>query len=149
MKGHAHQRRAARSSKQRGFTMVTAIFLITILFLLSAFMVGIRVYQEASVSLDTLATRAYAAARGGVEWGAYNSLRNNTCAASTSLTFINTLSAFTATVTCSRASYDEAGTTINMDTIVATACNQPAAGNCPATAAANYVERQITVMVAQ
>ena len=139
-----------RASSQRGFTLVTAIFLITILFLLSAFMIAFRVYQESSVSLDTLGTRAYAAARSGVEWGAYNSLRNNTCAATTALTLGGTLAGFTATVTCSRSAYNEAGTTVNMDTIVANACNQPAAGNCPnAAPGQNYVERQITVTVGQ
>jgi MSHA biogenesis protein MshP len=130
---------------QRGFALVTGIFLMTILMLLSAFMIGIRVYQESSVTLDTLATRAFAAARSGVEWGTYQSLRNGTCAGSTPLTPGGTLNGFTVTVTCARGAFNEAGTTINVDTIVAIACN---AGTCPAVSAgANYVERQITVMV--
>lgn len=137
-----------RASSQRGFALVTSVFLITMLFLLSAYMVGFRVQQDAGVALDTLGTRAYAAARSGVEWGAYNSLRNNTCAASTALGFGGTLSAFTATVTCTSAAFNEAGVTVNTDTIVANACNQPTGGNCPNNApGANYVERQITIMV--
>jgi MSHA biogenesis protein MshP len=136
-----------RASAQRGFTLVAAIFLITILFLLSAYLVSIRVQQEAGVTLDTLGTRAYAAARAGVEWGAYNSLRNNTCAASTALALGGTLSGLTVTVTCTRSPYNEAGTTVNMDTIVALACNNAVCP--PATPGANYVERQITVTVGQ
>lgn len=139
-----------RTRRQAGFTLVTAIFLITILFALSAFMVSFRVYQESSTSLDTLGTRAFAAARSGVEWGTYNSLRNNTCAASTSLALAGTLAGYTATVTCTRSAYNEAGTPVSVDTIVANACNQPTGGNCPNPApGTNYAERQVTATVAQ
>lgn len=136
--------------RQAGFTLVTAVFLITILFLLSAFMIGFRVYQDSSFSLDALGTRALAAARAGVEWGTYSSLRNNSCAASTSLALTGTLASYTATVTCARSAYNEAGATVNIDTIVANACNQPSGGNCPnAAPGANYAERQLTVTVGQ
>jgi MSHA biogenesis protein MshP len=133
---------------QRGFTLVSAVFLIVVLASLSAYLVNLRLYQEASGTLDTLGTRAYAAARSGVEWAAYNSLRNSTCAASTSLALAGTLSGFTVTVTCNTAGpYDEAGAAVNVDTIVATACNS---ATCPpATPSPNYVERQITVMVSK
>jgi MSHA biogenesis protein MshP len=141
-----------RMPRQAGFTLVTGIFLITILFLLSAFMISFRVYQDSSTSLDTLGTRAFAAARSGIEWGAYNSLHNNTCAAPTSLALAGTLAGYTATVTCTRSlpPYDEAGTPVNIDTIVANACNQPAGGNCPNPApGANYAEREMTITVGQ
>jgi MSHA biogenesis protein MshP len=142
-----------RMRRQAGFTLVTAIFLITILFLLSAFMIGFRVYQDASTSLDTLGTRAFAAARSGVEWGAYQALRPGPCAlgtTTTSLALAGTLSAYTATVAITGTSYNEAGTTITICSITATACNQPAAGSCPnASPGANYAERQITSTVGQ
>ena len=84
---------AARSvaHTQHGFTLVSAVFLIAILAALSAYMINFRVYQDAAVALDTLGTRAYAAARSGIEWGAYNSLQNNACAASTSIALAGTL----------------------------------------------------------
>lgn len=135
------------AARQRGFTLVTAVFLITILFLLSAYMISFRVYQDAGVSLDTLGTRAYAAARSGIEWGAFNSLRNGNCAGPTPLAMGGTLSGFTVTVTCTRTAFNEAGATVNMDTIVATACNNAVCP--PALPGANYVERQLTVMVGQ
>ena len=142
-------KRAYRGRRaERGFALVSAVFLITILFLLSAYLIGFRVHQDSSLMLDTVGTRAYAAARSAAEWGAYNSLRNGTCAASTSLTFSATLADYAATVTCTRNTYDEAGTTVTVDTIVANACNQPSAGNCPnASPGANYAERQMTVTV--
>ena len=146
-----YRRYVISRSAERGFTLVAGIFLITILFLLSAYMVSFRVYQEAGVSLDTRGTRAYAAARSGSEWGAYNSLRNNACGGSTSLALGGSLAGYTATVTCSSSpTYDEAGTSVTIDAIVANACNQPVSGNCPNLApGAAYVERQLTITVAR
>jgi MSHA biogenesis protein MshP len=139
----------ARGRGQRGFALVSGIFLITILFLLSAYLIGFRVNQDSGLTLDALGTRAYAAARSGAEWGAYNSLRSGTCTPSTALAFDTTLAGYTATVTCSRSTYDEGGAVVTVDTIVANACNQPAGGNCPnAAPGAHYAERQITMTVA-
>lgn len=143
-----------RMHRQAGFTLVTAIFLITILFLLSAFMIGFRVYQDASVSLDTQGTRAYAATRAGAEWGAYQALRAGPCVTgTTSLALAGTLAGYTATVQLQASTYDEAGTSITICNITATACNQPvgvAPGTCPNPApGANYAERQITIIVGQ
>jgi MSHA biogenesis protein MshP len=135
---------------ERGFALASAVFLITTLFLLSAYLVVFRVYQDSALSLDALGTRAFAAARSGAEWGAYNSLRNDTCAATTALALAGTLAGFTATVTCTRSAHNEGGTTINVDTIVANGCNQPIAGNCPnASPGPYYVERQVTITVGQ
>jgi MSHA biogenesis protein MshP len=150
MTRRARARNRKRIALQRGFTLVAGIFLITILFLLSAYMIGFRVYQEASVSLDARGTRAYAAARAGAEWGAYNSVRNDACAGSTTLTLAGTLSGYTVTVTCASSPFNEAGASVNIDTIVANACNQPAAGNCPNTVpGVSYVERQVTILVSR
>ena len=135
---------------QRGFTLVAAVFLIATLSLLSAYLVTLRSYQDTGFSLDVLGTRAYAASRAGVEWGAYNSVRNDACAPSTALALAGTLSGFTATVTCTRATYSEAENTVAVDTIVSTSCNQPAAGACPNPApGAFYAERQVTMTVAR
>jgi len=136
-----------RALKERGFTLVSAVFLIAILASLSAYMINFRVHQDALVTLDAFGVRAYAAARSGIEWGAYNSLQNNACAASTSIALAGTLNGYTVTVTCSRNAFNEAGSSVNVDSITATACNN---ATCPqATPGPNYVERQITVMVSK
>ena len=131
---------------QRGFTLVAAVFLIAVLGALSAYLINFRLYQEAGSTLDILGTRAYAAARSGVEWAAFNSLRNGACAASTTLALAGTLSGFTVVVTCNTAGpYNEAGTNVLVDAITATACNS---ATCPEPAPGpNYVERQISIMV--
>lgn len=136
--------------RQGGFTLVTGIFLFVVLAALAAFIIGIRLYQDSSISLDTLGSRALAAARTGVEWGAYNSLRNNVCAGN-NLALGGSLTGYVASVTCTRVGYNEAGAVINIDTITANACNQPVAGvTCPNPApGANYAERQMTITVGQ
>jgi len=131
---------------QKGFTMVTAVFLVVILALLGAAIIGISVYQERSVSIDTLGARAYQAAQAGIEAGTYNSLRNNTCVPQT-INFGGTLTGFSAAVSCSSTSHTEGATTVNVDTITSTACNQPPCPN--AAPGTNYVERQLAVSVSR
>ncbi len=130
-----------------GFALPTAIFLMVILAAVAAFLIGIRLLQDSSVSLDVLGARAYQAAKAGIQWGTYNSLINNTCGGSTALTFGGTLSSFGTTVTCSNGgtTHTEGTTTINIDTIISTACNQPPCPNAAPTG--NYVERQLTTVV--
>lgn len=135
-----------------GFALPTAIFLMVILAAVGVFIARITLLQSSSSSLDSLGAGTYQAARAGVEWGAFNSLRNTTCAASTTLTFAGTaLAPFTATVMCSSPTItDELGVSVTIDQIVSTACNEPAAGPVcpnPAPTIANYTERRITITV--
>lgn len=130
---------------------MSAIFILVILTALGAFIVSISGLQQSSSALDVLGAQAYQAARAGTEWGAYRILRNGgTCAASTPLTFPGTgLAAFTTTVQCSSSTTTEASTTVTVYQVLATACNQPVAGNCPNPApAAGYVERQLSTTLA-
>ena len=134
--------------RNSGFAIVTAIFIIVALAALSVAIVSLVRTQQTGSVLDTEGARAYQAARAGIEWGAYRSLRNNSCVASTSITLGGSLATYTATVACTRSTHNEAGTALNIDTIVATACNQPSGGSCPnATPGAAYAERQISVVV--
>jgi MSHA biogenesis protein MshP len=130
-------------------SMITAVFLITVLALLGAFVVSVSGFQQKSSQLDIQGVRAYQAARAGVEWGAYQSLRNNACAASVTLTFPGTtLAGFTTSVSCTRTTHAELTSTISMDRITATACNDPPCPNA-APSVADYLERQISVTVGQ
>lgn len=142
---------------QRGFSIVTAVFLIVVLALLGAFIVSVTGLQQSSLQLDIQGVRAYQAARAGIEWGAYQVLDpNNTipaaglasCPGTANLTGLGgSLSPFTVTVTCAQTDATEGNRNLRVYSVVATACNQPDAGpgTCPNTGAPapGYVDRQI------
>ncbi len=133
-----------RSPKQRaaGFSLVAAIFLLTILAALGAFIVTVSTTQQMESALDVQGSRAYQAARAGVEWGAYQVNRNSACLPASSFTFTApSLSAFTVMVQCTAYVDAHGGPTVHQ--ILSTACNQPACPN-PAPGQA-YVERQLQV----
>ena len=136
--------------KQHGVSLITAIFLIVVLAALGAFLVTVSGLQQASSALDLQGSRAYQAARSGIEWQAFQALRNGSC---TGATFVPgaTLTDFTVTVGCEVMPYSEVTVaTGTVYRITATACNRPSAGTCPnnASPGQNYVERQLQATMA-
>lgn len=127
----------------RGFAIVTAIFILVVLAVLGAFIVNVSTSQHIGSALDVQGSRAYQAARAGMEWGLYQQLRSNSCAASTSFSpAATTLSTFTVTVTCVATTDANGGPMIY--SITSTACN--AAGSCPSASPSNaYIERRLDV----
>lgn len=152
--GRIFRVRAVAITRQRGVTIVTAIFLVTVLAMLGAFVVSVAGFQQKSSQLDIQGARAYQAARAGIEWGAYQVLQGANvppagCFGATNLTFAGTsLSGFTTTVSCARTTHTELLTTVTMDQIMAVACNAPPCPNA-APAIADYIERQISTTVGQ
>ena len=156
-----------RVSRQGGFSIVPAIFLLVVLALLGAFILSVTGMQQSSGQLDVLGVRAYQSARAGMEWGASqvldpnNTLNAGSCspivmpscpASPTSLSSLaGSLSGFTVTVTCAQtADTTEGNRNVRMFQLVATACNQPSAGSCPpATPTTGYIERQMQGSVAK
>ena len=61
-----------RNDIQRGFSLVSAIFLLVVLAALGAAMVTFSAAQNQSLAMDILGSRAYQAANAGIEWAAYN-----------------------------------------------------------------------------
>jgi MSHA biogenesis protein MshP len=57
---------------QRGFSLISAIFLLVVLAALGAAMVTFSTSQNQNLALDVLGSRAYQAANAGVEWAALN-----------------------------------------------------------------------------
>ena len=133
-------------SAQRGFSLVSAIFLLVVIAALGTFAVTLSTTQQQSAAQDVLGSRAYQAARAGIEWGAYQVLQNGSCAASQTLASLpGTLAGFTVTVSCTASAanpYDEAGTPVNMYQLASTAKQG-------AVASPGYVERQMSVTIAQ
>jgi len=61
-----------KTKLQQGFSLLTAIFLLVVLGGLGTMMVTFFVAQQQSSALDVMGSRAYQAARAGIQWAAYN-----------------------------------------------------------------------------
>ncbi|WP_104429281.1 pilus assembly PilX family protein [Methylobacter tundripaludum] len=134
--------------KQRGFSLIMAIFLIVVLGGIAVFIGRVSTMQHQSSALDEEGAMAYQAARSGIEWGVYQAIVVSSCVASTSFTLplivpttpVSTVN-YTVTVTCTRTPATEGSTVINMYQITATAIN--------AGVGRFFVERQLTATVTQ
>lgn len=132
--------------QQTGFSVVSAIFLLVVLAFLGAAMVTFSTNQQQSSALDIMGARAYQAARTGVEWGAYQVLRNGSCAPTTTLPALaGTLSGFGVTVTCSFAAASE----VNAATGTVTVYGLTSTATQGTVGQPNYVERQIQASIAK
>lgn len=139
-----------RHARSRGVSIVTAIFLLVVLSGIGAAVVTVVTTQRQGAAVDLLGTRAYEAARTGVEYGLYQQLQPGVCAATTTFTPPGTLAAMTVTVTCVQnpAMMADGVTTLIQTVITATACNQPRDGACPnAAPGAEYVQRVVQAVI--
>jgi MSHA biogenesis protein MshP len=133
--------------KQQGFLLPAAIFILVILAGLGAYALNITSIQQTTSTQDVQGSRAYQAARAGVEWAAYQVLNPGdpalaNCPASSTLLTINN---FEVTVSCSRyTDYFEQGAnhTIAMYEIVSTA-------KFGTAGALNYTERQVELTLSK
>ncbi len=150
--------RPTRLVRMRGFSLVTAIFLLVVLSALGAFMVIFTGLQQNTIQADVLGVRAYYAARAGINWAMYQALDpDNTiapgaaafapCPSGTINAMGGSLAPFTVIVACTVTPATEANREIRVYQITATACNQ---ATCPAASpAAGYIERSVVVTVAK
>lgn len=133
--------------QQRGFALVSAIFILVILAALGGFVVTVSTTQSASQGLDIQGSRAYQAARAGIEWGAYQVLASSappapSCLPNTNVALGGTLTDFTVTVRCTAlpappaAPYKEGANNIVVYQLVSTAI-------FAAIGSPDYVERRI------
>jgi MSHA biogenesis protein MshP len=130
--------------QQGGLGAIAAIVILVMLAGLAAFMANLSSSQHLGSSLDVQGVKTYAAAQSGVEWGLYQSLKSSSCAASTDL---GVLDGMNVTVTCSSSAVTEQGSSANIYTITATACNLPTGSSCPgSTSSPLYVERRVTAL---
>jgi MSHA biogenesis protein MshP len=142
--------RQATGIRQKGFALVTAIFILVVLAGLGAAMVTISTSQHTTLAMDIQSTRAYQAARAGIEWGAYQALQTPlpagfTCpllpAAAASYA-MSPLTGFTTTVTCSSTSHNDGANTVTMYMVTSTSTY----GSVGTT---DYVARQLQARVAK
>lgn len=132
---------------QHGFSIVTAIFLLVVLSFLGVAMVTFSTSQHQSSAMDVMGSRAYQAARAGVEWAAYQVEQSPISAPAATPCATNfatgslggTLSPFAVNVACTPASYIENGSTVWVYDVVATATTGGAPGD------QSYIERVLKV----
>jgi MSHA biogenesis protein MshP len=132
----------------RGFALMLALFLIVLLGVIAAYLITTSNVQVESGALDEQGARAYQAARAGLDWGAYQVLRNGTCPpGTTTLAFpADHLSGFRAEVSCTAfGAESEGGNVVNTYRIVSTGCNL---GPCGGALGPGYVERQLHLTLA-
>ncbi len=140
---------------QKAFALPTAIFLLVVLAALGAFMLLMSSVQHTTAAQDVQGTRAYQAARTGIEWGIYQIMKpendnyNKTagftvpyvCAApmagSPLAALGGTLAGFSVAVSCTQTTHNEGGNTIRVYQVTSTATYGQAG-------TVGRVERQIT-----
>ena len=92
-----------RHARQRGMSLVVAIFLVVVIASLSAFAVSVGNAQANSTNLQLQADRALAAARAGAEWGVYRARVQGLCPNPSAVVLPQgALRDFRVTVTCRR-----------------------------------------------
>jgi MSHA biogenesis protein MshP len=120
---------------QRGFAAIAAIFLVVVLAVLGAFMLTFSNAAQLTSAKDVRGSRAYWAARGGLEWVIASVNATPVCPASpTTLT----LDAFTVAITCVVTSHVEAGVTVKIFQFNSVAVSTGAVGS------PGYVERSVS-----
>ncbi|MBL4705966.1 MAG: hypothetical protein JKY54_15685 [Flavobacteriales bacterium] len=96
-------------NKQKGITLIGAIFVLVIVSLLGQYLVNITGVQRQTSLLALQSARAYQAANAGIEWGIERIINSASCVASTTLT--PNIANFTTTVSCNTVgTYNEDGT---------------------------------------
>ena len=133
--------------RQQGFGIVSAIFLLVVLAFLGVAMTTFSTTQHQSAAMDVMGSRAYQAARAGIEWAAYQvaSSPPNAPAAAACATAIpagsmgDTLEPFAVAVNCAAASHVEGASTIWIYDVSAVAQAGGIAGN------PDFVQRVISV----
>lgn len=144
----------------RGFTLVSALFILVVLAALGAALAKISQRQHLGSAAEIDAARAHQSARAGIEWAALRVLRNPAppaaapaCFGTTSFQPPASLAGFTVTINCTRTpgtgTVADGATALVFYRLVANACNAPSSGACPAggTPRTTYVERQLTSTV--
>lgn len=99
------------SFSQQGFAAIAAIFLVVVLAALGGFMLTFSNTQQLTLAQDVQGSRAYWAARAGLERGIGSFSATTVCPASPTTLTIDT---FNVVITCASQAYTEAAATPNV-----------------------------------
>jgi len=102
---------------ERGFSLISAIFLLVVLAGLATYAVRVSVMQQQTVNLALRSAQAFHAARSGVAWAAYRAVSSGFCGpGSVALSEAGT-NGFSVQVSCAQSTHSEGASTINVYTI--------------------------------
>ena len=128
--------------RQAGFSIISAVFLLVVLAALGAFMLTFSASQQATSAQDIQGSRAYQAARAGIEWGLYQVMIVNSppaCPATTTLPSLTAdLAPFTVKVDCTATPFTEAGVGGNVFYVTSTA-------TLGTVGSVGYIERRLEI----
>ena len=122
---------------QRGFAAVAAIFLVVLLAALGAFMVTFSNSQQLSSAQDVQGTRAYWAARAGLEWAIVNIAVCTNPASTPMAGAPATINGYTMVISCTFSTYTDAGNTVNIFLIASNA-------SVGTVGAVGFIERNVS-----
>jgi MSHA biogenesis protein MshP len=125
--------------KQKGITLVGAIFILIIVSLLGQYLIKITGVQRQTSIMTLQSARAYQAANAGIEWGIFGIVNGANCPGinDTDLTIGN----FATTVLCSAVgTYNEDGTEVTIFQITAES-------EYGSYGQIDYVSRELQVMI--
>jgi len=126
-------------SRTSGFAAIAAMFLLVVLAGLGAFMVSFSNTQQLSAAQDIQGTRAYWAARAGLEWAIAAVVLNPASCPASPPTSVDTGSSFSLTLVCTPYSYLEGGATVQIYTFESRASTSPLA-----VGSLGFVERSLS-----
>ena len=124
-------------SSQRGFAAIAAIFLVVGLAALGGFMLTFSSAQQVSSVQDQLGSRAYWAARAGLDWGIASTVASAPADCPTSPSTL-AVDNFSVVATCAVQTYTEAGATVSIFRYNAVATSAAAVGSL------GFVERSLS-----
>ncbi len=148
--------RRALGQRGAGFALILALFMLVSLAAIGAYLLTVSTGQVEAGVQDEQANRAYQAARTGIEWGAFQVLRNpgggfatTTCNASgtpsQAITLGAGLAGFRAEVACQVFGPEtEGASSVTVYRLTSTGCNS---SPCGSGLGPTYVERQLQLVL--
>lgn len=133
----------------RGFALPAAVFIVVVVGAAALAMGQLGATQAGSLSLEIQASRAYWAARSGIDWGVYkinNEAVGSACFANQTLSNMGgALASFSVVVSCEKREYKEANPTPAANLFSYTITAQATYGGSPSNA--DYVFKQLQATV--
>lgn len=134
---------------QRGFAAIAAIFLVVVLAALGGFMVSFSNSQQITSAQDVQGTRAYWAARAGLEVAIVSAMTRNltditgTCSDATRAVAVPTpvaIAPFSVAIACTPVSYTDGSVGINIFQLTSTA-------SVGTVGSVGYIERSVSASI--